>query len=147
MDVRHHGSVTSQDADQTFYDAVGGHAFFERLVGRFYDGVADDPVLRQLYPEEDLTGARWRFMAFLEQYWGGPTSYSQVQGHPRLRMRHAPFAVTMQGREHWLRHFRDAMDAEGMDPVHYAELWTYVERASLHMVNSHDPLAEVVPEA
>lgn len=136
--------TTSQPAgEQTFYDAVGGHEFFERLVGRFYDGVAEDPVLRPLYPEEDLTGARWRFMAFLEQYWGGPTTYSQVQGHPRLRMRHAPFAVTHQARLHWLTHFRAAMDEVGMAPERDAELWAYVERASLHMVNSSDPLGEV----
>ncbi len=135
----------AQPVPATFYDAVGGHPFFERLVTRFYEGVAHDPVLRPLYPEEDLSGARWRFMAFLEQYWGGPTTYSQIQGHPRLRMRHAPFAVTLEGRDHWLRHFRAAMDEAEMSAEHDAELWAYVERASLHMVNSHEPLREVTP--
>ena len=138
-------TTSASGEQQTFYDKVGGHAFFERLVTRFYDGVARDPVLRPLYPEQDLSGARWRFMSFLEQYWGGPTTYSQVQGHPRLRMRHAPFAVTFEAREHWLTHFRDAMDEADMDPALDAELWAYVERASLHMVNRHDPLAEVIP--
>lgn len=138
--------TTSNPAgEQTFHDDVGGHDFFERLIGRFYDGVAQDPVLRPLYPEEDLTGARWRFQMFMEQYWGGPTTYSQVQGHPRLRMRHAPFAVTHEAREHWLAHFRAAMDEAEMDPELDAQLWAYVDRASLHMVNRHDPLGEVIP--
>jgi hemoglobin len=75
------------------YERVGGMAFFERLVDRFYEGVADDPPLRALYPEEDLAGARHRLTLFLAQYWGGPRTYDQERGHPRLRMRHVPFAI------------------------------------------------------
>ncbi|MDQ4008967.1 MAG: globin, partial [Actinomycetota bacterium] len=81
---------------------MGGHAFFERLVHRFYQGVGDDAYLRALYPEEDLTGAEDRLRMFLEQYWGGPKTYQQQRGHPRLRMRHAPFAVTPKARDHWM---------------------------------------------
>ena len=88
---------------QTLYDAVGGEAFFVRLVDAFYDGVADDPVLLRLYPEApDLTGARQRLRLFLIQYWGGPTTYSDERGHPRLRMRHMPFHIGAEERDHWL---------------------------------------------
>ena len=87
---------------QTFYDAVGGHATFVPLVKRFYEGVASDQQLRALYPEADLASAEERLRMFLEQYWGGPTTYSQQRGHPRLRMRHAPFAVTPAMRDRWL---------------------------------------------
>ena len=93
----------STSAVPTFYDAVGGYATFEKLVHRFYAGVAGDPPLRALYPEEDLGPAEERFRLFLIQYWGGPTTYSDERGHPRLRMRHAPFAVTPVQRDRWLR--------------------------------------------
>ncbi len=92
--------TTSQQ--QSFYDAVGGHPTFERIVARFYAGVAEDPVLRPIYPEEDLAPAAERFRMFLEQYWGGPTTYSDTRGHPRLGQRHAPFAVSPTARDHWL---------------------------------------------
>ena len=81
----------------TFYDEIGGYETIRRIVARFYEGVATDPVLRPLYPEEDLGPAEERFRLFLVQYWGGPTTYSDTRGHPRLRMRHAPFAVTPSG--------------------------------------------------
>ena len=85
--------MTEQQA-ASFYDAIGGHETMRRIVARFYEGVAEDPVLRPMYPEEDLGPAEERFTLFLIQYWGGPTTYSEQRGHPRLRMRHAPFAVT-----------------------------------------------------
>ena len=102
----------------TFYDAVGGHETFVALVRRFYEGVAADPPLRALYPEEDLGPAEERLRMFLEQYWGGPTTYSEQRGHPRLRMRHAPFAVTPEMRDRWLTHMRDAVDSLDLAPDH-----------------------------
>jgi hemoglobin len=92
------------------YDAVGGMPFFEELVDRFYDGVASDPVLLRLYPEpDDLAPARRRLTLFLAQYWGGPTRYSDERGHPRLRMRHAPFTIGVEERDRWLMHMRAAI--------------------------------------
>jgi hemoglobin len=125
---------------ETFYDAVGGHDTFRRLVENFYAGVADDEVLRPMYPEDDLGPAAERLRLFLEQYWGGPTTYSQRRGHPRLRMRHAPFPIDHEARLRWLTHMRAAVDdlvADGtLDPGHEAELWEYLERAALSMVNT-----------
>ncbi|HEY5821985.1 MAG TPA: globin [Propionibacteriaceae bacterium] len=124
---------------QTFYDAVGGHDTFVALVKRFYQGVATDPPLRALYPEEDLGPAEERFRLFLEQYWGGPTTYSDARGHPRLRMRHAPFAVTPEMRDRWLTHMRDAIDSlTNLTYAQEVELWTYMERAAHSMVNTFD---------
>jgi hemoglobin len=128
--------------DQTFYDSVGGHGTFVRLVDTFYAGVAADPVLRAMYPESDLGPAADRLRMFLEQYWGGPTTYSQLRGHPRLRMRHAPFAVDHDARVRWLTHMRAAVDALVADgtisPQADAELWDYLQRAALSMVNTWD---------
>lgn len=122
----------------TFYDAVGGSATFARLVERFYAGVADDPVLRPMYPEADLGPAAERLRLFLEQYWGGPTTYSDTRGHPRLRLRHAPYPVGPQARERWLAHMRDAVDGLGLAPLQQATLWDYLERAAHAMVNTAD---------
>ncbi|MGI9031532.1 MAG: globin [Ilumatobacteraceae bacterium] len=94
------------------YAAVGGAAFFERLVETFYEGVATDPVLLRLYPEApDLTGARRRLTLFLIQYWGGPTTYSEERGHPRLRLRHLPFTIGPAERDAWLTHMTRAVEA------------------------------------
>jgi hemoglobin len=99
----------------TLYDSVGGMPFFEALVDRFYEGVATDPALLPLYPEPgDLAPARRRLTLFLAQYWGGPTTYSEERGHPRLRMRHAPFAIGSEERDRWLVHMREAV--ESLDP-------------------------------
>jgi hemoglobin len=122
----------------TFYDDVGGHEFFERLVHRFYEGVAADAALRALYPEPDLGPAEDRFRMFLEQYWGGPTTYSDQRGHPRLRMRHAPFTVTPTQRDRWLTHMRVAVDEAGLDEAHELVLWDYLERAAHSMVNAFE---------
>ena len=124
--------------EQTFYDAVGGHDTFARIVKRFYVGVAEDPELRPLYPEADLSGAEHRLTMFLEQYWGGPTAYSDQRGHPRLGMRHAPFAVTPAARDRWLVHMRDAVLESGMSDAHQAQMWEYVERAAHFLVNTFD---------
>jgi hemoglobin len=122
--------------EQTFYKAIGGHATIARIVDRFYDGVATDPVLRPMYPEEDLTGARERLTMFLEQYWGGPGTYQQQRGHPRLRMRHAPFAVTPAAAERWLTHFRAGLDQARLSPEHDEQFWSYVQYAARFMVNT-----------
>jgi hemoglobin len=105
---------------QTLYDRAGGTPFFEALVGRFYAGVAADPDLRPIYPEPDLAGAQHRLTLFLIQYWGGPTTYDQERGHPRLRMRHAPFPIGADERDRWLVHMRAAL-AEIAPPAEIAE--------------------------
>lgn len=130
--------MSSSAPQPTFYDAVGGHQTFVALVRRFYAGVAADPALRALYPEADLGPAEERFRMFLEQYWGGPTTYSDQRGHPRLRMRHAPFAVTPAMRARWLTHMRDAIDSLSLTYAQEFELWTYMERAAHSMVNTFD---------
>ena len=121
---------------QTFYDAVGGEATFRRIVGRFYAEVAADEVLRPLYPEEDLGPAEERLRLFLMQYWGGPHTYSDNRGHPRLRMRHAPFQVGPLQRDAWLRCMRIAVDEAGLAEEHRAQLWNYLEMAANSLVNS-----------
>jgi hemoglobin len=122
----------------TFYDEIGGLATISRIVDVFYLGVAEDELLRPMYPEQELEGAKQRLTLFLAQYWGGPTTYSDTRGHPRLRMRHAPFPVTQEARERWLLHFRAGLDAVELDPEHDAMFWDYVNMAALHMVNSLD---------
>jgi hemoglobin len=122
------------------YDRVGGFAFFEALVERFYDGVEHDEVLAPLYPERpDFTGARRRLTLFLAQYWGGPDTYSEERGHPRLRMRHLPFTVGPLQRDRWLVHMAAAVDAVtepllGRDAVR-DELMGYFVRAAEHLRN------------
>ncbi|GAB2674500.1 globin [Thalassiella azotivora] len=120
----------------SFYEQVGGAETFRRLVHRFYQGVAADPELRAMYPEEDLGPAEDRLRMFLEQYWGGPTTYSEQRGHPRLRMRHAPFRVTPRARDLWLTHMRAAVDDLGLAPLHEALLWDYLERAAHSLLNA-----------
>jgi len=123
----------------TFYEEIGGHDTIAGIVHRFYAGVADDEYLRAMYPEEDLGPAEERFRMFLEQYWGGPTTYSDLRGHPRLRMRHAPYAVTPTARDHWLTHFRAALDGAGLTPEQDARFWEYVLHAAQFMINAEDP--------
>ncbi len=123
------------DRADTFFDAVGGEATFTRLVDAFYAGVAGDPVLRALYPEDDLEPAAERLRLFLIQYWGGPTTYSQQRGHPRLRMRHAPFAIGSAARDSWLAHMRAALDGLGLEPAQEQTLWQYLMTAADAMRN------------
>ena len=122
----------------SFYTAIGGAPTFRRLVDAFYAGVATDPVLRPLYPERDLGPANDRLRMFLEQYWGGPGTYSEQRGHPRLRQRHAPFRVGPAQRDAWLHHMRHAVESLELDPAHEATLWAYLERAAMFMVNTLD---------
>lgn len=126
-------------SEPTFFDAVGGHATFDRLVTAFYAGVADDAPLRALYPEADLGPAAERLRMFLEQYWGGPRTYSDRRGHPRLRMRHMPFRITAIERDAWLRCMHTAVasvDAQTLDDEHRRQLLQYLEMAAHSLVNS-----------
>jgi hemoglobin len=119
----------------TFYEAAGGEPTFRRLVARFYEGVATDPVLRPLYPEPDLAAAEERLRLFLIQYWGGPTTYSDQRGHPRLRMRHAPFPIGNAERDAWLRHMTAAVDSLELPGELREPLMAYVTSAAQAMVN------------
>jgi hemoglobin len=119
----------------TPYEAFGGEAFFTALVADFYSGVRQDPELRAMYPEEDLAPAERRLRMFLEQYWGGPRTYSDERGHPRLRMRHAPFAVDEHFRDLWLGHMRAALDNRHLPAELDEQLWEYLVMAAHAMVN------------
>ncbi|SES11280.1 hemoglobin [Pedococcus cremeus] len=123
---------------QSFYDQVGGHETFRKLVHEFYRGVSGDPELRALYPEEDLGPAEDRLRMFLEQYWGGPTTYSEQRGHPRLRMRHVPFRVTPAQRDRWLNHMLAAVDTLELAPANDLLLRDYLERAAHSLVNAFE---------
>ena len=122
----------------TYYDDFGGHEIFAKLVREFYRGVAQDEPLRALYPEQDLGPAEERLRMFLEQYWGGPTTYSEQRGHPRLRMRHHPFKVTPAQRDRWLLHMMAAVDTLELAPADDLLLRDYLERAAHSLVNSLD---------
>jgi hemoglobin len=126
-------------AARSFYEEIGGHDTFVRLVDSFYRGVATDEVLKPMYPEEDLGPAAHRLTMFLEQYWGGPTTYGEQRGHPRLRMRHGGFHVNPDARDRWLQHMRSAVDELELAPIHEATLWDYLERAAYAMVNTFEP--------
>lgn len=115
---------------ESLYEAIGGEETFRRLVDAFYAGVAQDPALRALYPEDDLRPAADRLRMFLVQYWGGPTTYSERRGHPRLRMRHAPFAINEAARDAWLTHMRAALDSLDLAPEYEHALWDYLLRAA-----------------
>lgn len=124
----------------SIYELAGGEQAFRRLVERFYAGVADDPLLRPLYPEEDLSGATERLSLFLIQYWGGPSTYNERRGHPRLRMRHAPFAIGPAERDAWLRHMTEAVDSLDVAPAVRRALVDYFEQASTAMINRRPDL-------
>jgi hemoglobin len=125
------GGVTGLPREnESFFDAVGGEATFRKLVAAFYAGVEQDPMLRAIYPEDDLGPAAERLTLFLIQYWGGPGTYSQQRGHPRLRMRHAPFAINSAARDAWLRHMRAALDELALAPDQDRTLWAYLESAA-----------------
>ena len=128
-------------ADGSFYERVGGRATFEQLVREFYKGVASDPPLRALSPEEDLGPAEERTRMFLEQYWGGPRTYSEQRGHPRLRMRHNPYVVDRAAHDAWLTHMLAAVETIDRDTLgdeHRAALVDYLTRAAAMMVNTAD---------
>ncbi|MFM8965852.1 MAG: globin [Actinomycetota bacterium] len=119
----------------SLYEDMGGRATFEKLVSHFYALVSIDPVLRPMYPEDDIKGAAERLLMFLEQYWGGPSTYSEQRGHPRLRMRHATFHIGEMERDVWLRHMKSAVDELEMRDDLREELWSYLVMAANSMVN------------
>ncbi len=119
----------------TFYDAVGGEETFRRLTQRFYQGVAADPALRAVYPSKDLGPAEEHLRLFLIQYWGGPGTYGERRGHPRLRMRHAHFTIGEAERDAWLRHMRVALDELDLDAAHATQLWDYLVMAAQSLIN------------
>lgn len=125
-------------SEQTVYEAVGGEPFFFDLAGRFYAGVAADAELLAIYPTpDDLTNATKHLAQFLVQYWGGPTTYSDNRGHPRLRMRHMPFKIGTDERDAWLRHMAAAVaTADGLDPEIAGRLMDYFTMAAEHLVNA-----------
>ena len=131
---------TGEVSEPTFYEQIGGMAVIERVVARFYAGVAHDDVLSAMYPDADLAdgSAARRLTLFLAQYWGGPTTYSQERGHPRLRMRHAPFVVNRDAKERWLTHFRAGLDEVSLPPELDEKFWGYVNYAAEFMLNSDD---------
>jgi hemoglobin len=132
--------VMSDDtAPVTLYEAVGGEPTFRRLVSRFYEEVAADPELRPVYPSRDLGPAEEHLRLFLIQYWGGPATYSERRGHPRLRMRHVRFAIGEAERDAWLRHMRTALDELALEPRLDAELWEYLVMAAHSLINQVPP--------
>ncbi|TCP48545.1 hemoglobin [Tamaricihabitans halophyticus] len=130
--------MTDMATSETFYDLVGGEQTFRQIVARFYAEVAKDELLRPLYPEEDLGPAEERLRLFLMQYWGGPHTYSEQRGHPRLRMRHAPFKIGPFERDAWLRCMRIAVDEADLQEEQRDRLWQYLEMAAHSLMNSWD---------
>ena len=122
----------------SFYEEIGGEAFFADLTAQFYAQVAVDPILRPMYPESDLKAAATRLQWFLEQYWGGPTTYQENRGHPRLRMRHSEFHINLAAHDAWLKAMRVAVDGVEMKPEHREQLWGYLEMAAAAMINQPD---------
>jgi len=122
----------------SFYEEMGGEVFFTDLVSQFYAQVALDPILRPMYPETDLKAAALRLQWFLEQYWGGPSTYQENRGHPRLRMRHAEFHINIAAHDAWLKAMRTAVDGVEIKPELKAQLWSYLEMAAAAMVNQPD---------
>lgn len=123
----------------TLYERVGGHDFFVALVDGFYRGVATDPILQPMYPEQDMAGAAQRLCWFLEQYWGGPRTYSEMRGHPRLRGRHLPFVIDAAARDAWLHHMLTSLDQQVIDAASKAELRAYLVTAADFLVNADEP--------
>lgn len=125
-------------AGGSFYDQIGGSETFDRLVRRFYEGVQHDEVLWPMYPAHDLEGAIHRLSLFLQQYWGGPGTYSEQRGHPRLRMRHAAFKVNPDARDRWLNHMRVAVESLELPALQESTLWDYLDRAAHSLVNTFE---------
>jgi len=121
---------------KSVYELAGGEPAFRLLVQRFYERVASDPILRPVYPEEDLAGATERLTLFLIQFWGGPSTYSERRGHPRLRMRHQPFVIGQRERDAWLAHMTAAVESLDLPPPVRKALLDYFETASTAMINS-----------
>jgi hemoglobin len=125
----------SESTEMSLYEAVGGEETFRRLVSSFYQGVAEDPELRAVYPSRDLGPAEEHLRLFLIQYWGGPAIYNERRGHPRLRMRHVHFAIGEAERDAWLRHMRAALDELALDEALDRQFWDYLVMAAHSLVN------------
>ena len=136
MDVTLRVSETGRSSGDSVFDQVGGSATFDVLVTKFYEGVRGDELLWPMYPQDDLEGAIRRLSMFLQQYWGGPATYSEERGHPRLRMRHAAFRVNPAARDRWLHHMLAALDSIGLPPLHDAAMRDYIDRAAHSLVNT-----------
>ena len=121
---------------QSFYERAGGEKTFNDLVSHFYALVAVNPILRPMYPDDDLHGAAQRLQMFLSQYWGGPTTYSDQRGHPRLRRRHAPFHISKVEHDAWLLCMKAAVDGLELTDDLRDELWQYLEAAAAGMINA-----------
>jgi hemoglobin len=119
----------------SLFEQIGGEPTFRRLVHRFYELVAADPELRPVYPSRDLGPAEEHLRLFLIQYWGGPATYNELRGHPRLRMRHVRFTIGERERDRWLLHMRTALDELALAPAPDAELWEYLQMAAHSLVN------------
>jgi hemoglobin len=121
---------------KSFYEQIGGQQTFSQLVSHFYALVAVDPILRPMYPESDLKAAALRLQLFLEQYWGGPTTYSEQRGHPRLRMRHAPFHISRVEHDAWISCMKQAVDGLSVEQGLKDQLWSYLSQAAAAMINA-----------
>ena len=121
-----------------YYELFGGEAFFSDLTSQFYARVATNEILRPMYPKSDMQGAARRLQMFLEQYWGGPTTYQEERGHPRLRMRHAGFHINGAARDAWLSCMQEAVDGMNMEQEAKEKLWRYLEGAANHHINQMD---------
>ena len=121
---------------ESFYEQIGGEKTFSQLVSHFYALVAVDPILRPMYPENDLHGAAMRLQMFLEQYWGGPATYSEQRGHPRLRMRHAPFHISRVEHDAWINCMQQAVNDLEIDQDLKDQLWSYLTQAAAAMINA-----------
>jgi hemoglobin len=124
--------------EPSLYEQFGGAAFFQALVHSFYQRIATDPILRPMYPEEDLGPAEDRLRWFLEQYWGGPNTYGELRGHPRLRMRHAPFEIDSAARDRWLVLMHASMEEQDLTQELGDELWQYFASSAFGMQNIYD---------
>jgi hemoglobin len=124
--------------EKTLFERVGGEATFEQLISHFYALVSVNPILRPMYPDDDFQAAAERLMLFLMQYWGGPHTYSEMRGHPRLRMRHAQFSIDSKARDAWLACMKSAVDELKIEESDREELWNYLEMAAHSLLNTPD---------
>ena len=142
--VSHNRHVSDTEKQITPYEQFGGHEFFSKLVARFYQGVANDSVLAPMYPADEMPEAERRLLMFMEQYWGGPQTYSDERGHPRLRMRHMEFAIDAEARDRWLTHMHDAILEMNMQDTELEnQLWMYLVGAAHAMQNIDDSPASL----
>ena len=122
--------------EQTLFEAAGGEEFFVKLVDGFYKGIEADEVLRPMYVDQDLTESRRHLTLFLQQYWGGPSTYQEERGHPRLRMRHMPFVIDIDARDRWIKHMHASLSQLEIEDTLRDQLWTYLVTAANSLVNS-----------